>query len=770
MTEKRKPVEPEPDNAGGGRNMELKKLKSLSLFFRLGALSGASLVIWQLKSVLLGKPSCGTPQAAGEPSWLSRAATLIAYYLVVAALVLSPKSSFAEEQQPTYSLPELSVSAAPIESTLETAPVSASVVQSTRVQEQSQDNIQQIIDYIPNLNFAGGTSRPRFFQIRGVGELEQYEGAPNPSVGYIVDDLDLSGLGAGSSLFDIDQIEILRGPQSLRFGANALAGVISQRTAEPTKDYRGMLQTSGGSDELYSLGAALGGPIEGTDGRAQFRLSAYKFQSDGFRKNLYLNRDDTNKRDELTTRAKLRFLPNEWFQADLMATWLDFSNGYDAFAINNAFTTQSDRPGKDEQRTFGTVLRTKSRLSPENELITTTQLSSSNNEYGFDGDWGNSPFWVPYNPYDYRYSSFRRRDTLAQEVRLNSEDSNYIHGEDYRYTVGAYGQRLEEKTQIDQYSEEVPYDSLNSRYEGNTGAVFSQLELPLCSGLSLAGGLRGEVREMSYQDTRGNLFQPTNRMWGGHLTLGADLGERTYGYALVSRGFRGGGFNTSVGVSPAQRNFSPEHLWNIETGIKTELIENRLQLNTALFTMMRRDQQVRFGIQTDPNDPLTFIYITDNAARGRNSGVESELTATVNQYLDLFTSVAYLDTEFRQYTGLGRDLTGRAQSHAPPFQFSVGSKAKFADFFLRTDLIGKSGFYFDDVNDQKSSSYQIVNVTLGYEQPDWSLHLWARNLFDERYAVRGFFFGNEPPDFPSKLYIQRGDPAQFGLTFTYRFS
>ena len=100
--------------------------------------------------------------------------------------------------------------------------------------QPGQQHFEDVLAQVPNLNWAGGTSRPRYFQIRGIGEREQYEGAPNPSVGFLVDDIDFSGIGMLATLFDVSQVEVLRGPQGTRLGANALAGLISFHSAEPS--------------------------------------------------------------------------------------------------------------------------------------------------------------------------------------------------------------------------------------------------------------------------------------------------------------------------------------------------------------------------------------------------------------------------------------------------------------------------------------------------------------------------------------------------------
>jgi outer membrane receptor protein involved in Fe transport len=86
------------------------------------------------------------------------------------------------------------------------------------------------------------------------------------------------------------------------------------------------------------------------------------------------------------------------------------------------------------------------------------------------------------------------------------------------------------------------------------------------------------------------------------------------------------------------------------------------------------------------------------------------------------------------------------------------------------DVTARDEFYFDVSHDQKSSAYELVHARVGCEGDSWSMQLWARNLFDKRYAVRGFYFGNEPPDFPNTLYTRLGDPRHVGVTIEKRFN
>src|SRR3984885_8153002 len=196
-------------------------------------------------------------------------------------------------------------------------PASITVLDSQTLQDAGRANFEDVLGLIPNLNWAGDTSLPRYFQLRGIGELQQYQGAPNPSVGFLIDDIDFSGLGTAGTLYDIDQVEVLRGPQATRYGANALAGLIYLRSAEPTTVLSGRLDLDGGDYNTKSYGAVLSGPVESLD--SGFRLAVQRYTTNGYYHNLYLNRYDTNRRDELTLRGKWTYSPSDRLHVELTA-------------------------------------------------------------------------------------------------------------------------------------------------------------------------------------------------------------------------------------------------------------------------------------------------------------------------------------------------------------------------------------------------------------------------------------------------------------------
>jgi iron complex outermembrane receptor protein len=671
-----------------------------------------------------------------------------------------------ENSRPT----EILIKGAPFTQPLEELPQSASVILPEVLEDRGSVAFQDVIDSTPGLSWSGGTSRPRFFLIRGVGELEQYEGAPNPSVATIIDDIDFSGLGLVTPLFDVEQIEVLRGPQGIRFGSSALGGAVSVKTEDPTPVTSGRVQLMVGNDDFRSGAAAIGGVVPGTDDRLQLRFSAFSAQSNGFRDNAFLGRDDTNQRDESLARLKVRYEANSWLTVDAAGWLVRNNNGFDAFAIDNSFTTQSDRPGRDDMGVNAGSVKFTMKLPAQISLISVSSLMKTRQGYAFDGDWGNNPFWAPDDPYDFFSDSDRTRETLSHEVRLALDDPEYLHGESYRWLTGVFAQRLTEDSVTTELSNGEPYDFLQAGYRANTIAGFGQVEVPFGMRTDLTTGLRVEHRDAGYSDSRSASFSPEYTMLGGSMTLSHEFREGIRFYMSGSRGFKGGGFNPGPSVPESRRQYDPEYLWNFEAGVKGSWWNHRLTTNFSVFHQLRRDQQLKLAIQDNPSDPLAFTYVTESSARGRSTGSEFEGAFRVAPGLELFTSGMVMTSEFTDVPGELAGLGGRDFSHASTWQFSTGAQWNFLErFFSRVEVTGRDSFFFDDSHNERSDPYTLLNASVGLRSNSWRITVWGRNLGNQDYAVRGFFFGNEPPDFPNKEYIQRGDPRAVGVTAVYDF-
>jgi outer membrane receptor protein involved in Fe transport len=680
--------------------------------------------------------------------------------------LLHPISSLAQSHEEVLdAVPEpateLFISADGQNRTVRQTPASVSIIDERSSEERGQQHVENVFEFVPNLNFAGGSNRARFFQIRGIGELERYEGAPNPSVGFIVDEFDLTGLGSGGSLFDVEQVEVLRGPQGLRYGTSGLAGLIHLRSTAPSVVPSARARLSAGSDDLLSGGVAFGGALPGTDDAILLRASAHQLRSDGFRRNEFLERSDTNEQNEFTGKLGLTLLASEKVTLDLRLLSIEQDNGYDIFTVSNDFTTRSDRPGRDEIDTDGVSLKASYLLSDAAELVSTTQFVRSDSLYSFDGDWGNNDFWDPFVPYDFFSSTARERKNIGQELRLRSRTHNAASA---KWLMGLYGFRTTEDASIAEFFETEAYRDLQSDYRANHAAIFGEFDTPLTSSVSAVLGLRVENRDLRYTDSEGASFEPSSdTLIGGHISLRYLVDTYTTLYSTLSRGFKGGGFNSGTSIPSGRELYEPEYLTNFEVGLKGDYGD--LSTSLAAFYGWRRDQQVRLALQEDPNDPLTFIYLADNADRSMNFGVEAEANLQVGPRLDLHASLGLLNTEFQNVPTELNYLEGRSASHAPAWQFATGARLNTTDrTFLRLDVTGKDEFYFDDSHSQKSAAYALLHASAGYSDSDFAITFWARNILDKEYATRGFFFGVEPPDFPERSFVQLGDPRQLGVT------
>jgi outer membrane receptor protein involved in Fe transport len=634
---------------------------------------------------------------------------------------------------------------------------SVSVIDAEMIEDAAIQHFEELVLVVPNLNWSGDGHRARYFQIRGVGELEQYQGAPNPSVGFIIDDIDFSGIGTVATLFDMQSVEVLRGSQGSRYGANALGGLIYMRSADPSAERNGRLQLSAGDDDALSYGLAFSGALNGAE-TTTFRFSAQSYESNGFRDNSFLNRDDTNGRDETSARLRLRFEPSADFSANVALLWAEVNNGYDAFSLDNSYTVLSDKPGKDGQDSIGASLRFDWLLNEALTVTSITALADSDIEFSFDADWGNDGSWAPVT-YDYVSLSARKRQTVSQELRMSSGG----------WLAGLYLQNLDEQLDTlnlgDYYDPFYDFaDSLlypfDSAYDATSIAAFAQFDRDVSNRTRLSAGLRIEHRNTDYSDSDGLLAGPSETMWGGEFSLSHDFSSAVTGFATLSKGFKAGGFNLGL-VPSGKREFGAEELWTFETGIKSSLFDDVLRLNASVFHSRRVDQQVRVSTQLDPGDPASFVFFTDNSGNGKTLGLEAELRWFATENLELYANVGLLDAEL---------ASGRDQAHAPRYTFAGGVVYRQSEgFFARLDISAKDAFYFDVSHDQRSQAFELLNARVGYEGESWRAALWARNLGDKNYAVRGFYFGNEPPDFPNTLYTRLGDPRQLGITIEKRF-
>ncbi len=690
--------------------------------------------------------------------------------------------------------PEVVVVGGLMEQALGQVPSSVTVIGERELASAGNHHLHDLTQSIPNLNWAGGTSRPRYFQIRGMGERSHYagEGPPNFSVGFVMDDVDLSGMGMAGLLHDLEQVEVFKGPQSTIFGPNAMAGLINVQSSDPIHAFTRGGSVSLGNDAMLRYAGHVNVPVNED---LAVRVGFGAGRSNGFRENVFRNVEDSNRRREEMARAKVR-----WMAADngamLMATIFraNLNNGYDAWSPDNNedLVTYSDNRGKDRQETVAFSLRGQLPLKRMRaELVSITAYSQTELEHSFDGDWGNDDFWLqePYSfdPQEQGYSwdffdrNVRDRSTLSQEVRLLKPGVTGIGD----VIVGAYAKSLEEKDDANGYLFGGDVTDLKSTFDVTDLAFYGQIGRVLSEDLTMSINARVDRNATSYAGTTFNSFtdeepQPidfdvTQWLAGGKLALTYRLGAGRTAFTAVSRGFGAGGINQHPRLPASNRPFDPEYIWNLEAGYRFSGAKSSTSL--TLFHAMRSDQQVNLSSQQHP-DPNSFFYFTANADKGRNSGVELEQAFRPTSALSLFGSLGYLDSHIDRYRFdaiiydevVELDLGDRAAAHAPEYNLRIGGEYRDRrGLVARAEATAVDEFFFSDSHDQKSEAYQLLNGSVGYSGDAWDITLWGRNLLDERYAVRGFFFKLAPTDEEKARYISHGDPRQVGVTVSTSF-
>ncbi|NJN50797.1 MAG: TonB-dependent receptor [Gammaproteobacteria bacterium] len=317
-------------------------------------------------------------------------------------------------------------------------------------------------------------------------------------------------------------------------------------------------------------------------------------------------------------------------------------------------------------------------------------------------------------------------------------------------------------------------NEFRSDFEIDRFAAFGQTETFFGGSNTLTLGLRFERHDANYRDGDGVAFEPTDHLWGGRIAVDRMLGADTMIYASLARGYKAGGFNADGSLPSDLRQYDPESLYNFELGVKGSWSDDRLVARAALFHMWRDDMQVATSIvRVRPDGSSEFIEFTGNASSGRNYGVEVEFEWQATDRLAAFGSVGLLESEYENFTNVaGRSLDGRAQTHAPRYQAYVGAQYAVVDgFYVRAELEAKDSFYFSDSNDESSSAYELVHVSAGYEAQRWSVDLWARNVTDVDYEVRGYYFGNDPRlDYAARGYTQLGEPRRVGATLQWKLA
>ena len=700
--------------------------------------------------------------------------TILAFATCSAGLhAQSATEAPANSQPEANQLPTTIVTGSLWESELERTTASVTVIDQARLATNGTQHFEDIVNAIPNLTWTGGSSRPRYIQIRGIGENSQFEGeTPDSAVRFLIDDLDLTGLGTVGNLFDVQQVEVLRGPQAGAFGANAAGGVIRIVTNEPTPYWTGQVEGTVGEDSLVAGGIAVGGPIiESDPEKLTFRLALHQLNQDGFRDNQFLGKDDTNGRDELTTRFKLRWLANDDWQWDSTLLYADADNGYDEWSLNNTrFDTYSDEPGRDEQESLAGAIRGTWTGLADINVTTITNYSTTDSTYSYDNDWTNQTD-IPDN-YAGFISNDRDHDSFGQELRFDSVEQNDVLGWIDRWTAGIYYHHLEEETTT-AYVDDYGTADADYEYETDSYSIFGQIAHDFSAETRLIIGLRFEYHKVnqntkSVEDTGfydGSLADEdsdqSSSLWGGKITLEHDLTADHMIFTSFARGYKAAGANGGVFREDGDPlTYDDETLYNLEVGLRSEWFDSAVVSQMTAFYLYRDDPQLR----DSEGSGGFFRYFTDNGDEAQHYGIEAETTWYISKSWTASAGLGLLETQDDENDDL---------ANAPAYTFNAQINYQADNGFFANLAAQGSDEYYESNNkenrDQRvRNAFVTFNGSIGYQYENWTFTIWGKNLFDEAYEKRVYYFDNFDGQGVTR-YENPADPQQFGITANYRW-
>lgn len=672
-----------------------------------------------------------------------------------------------------YELEIMTVTAEKREENIQDVPVSITALSETQIEDSGITSIKDLSLQIPNFNIVSwGTRRCSYIYNRGIGATNNA-----PAVGFYVDDVAHFEWGTFDiELFDIERIEVLRGPQGTLYGRNTLGGVVNIITRKPENYAEGTTSVTFGNYDRQDYRVALRSPV--IKDKLFFGLSGVYSDRDGYTDNDFLG-EDVDDRESINGRVHLRWLPTAPLDITLSANVEKQDDGaYPLGALDqvqkNPHHVSYDFEGKHESDLYGSSLRI-GYEAPQFKLTSITGWQSWDNKDSADQDFTPADFFISFVDEDHTQ--------LTQEIRLASPEN----AGSLKWLAGAYCFNEDsDRDQIIDFGVDavaagfVPAQMKNvslAQFDNKGYALFGQVTYTIFDKLDLTAGLRydyekkkmdlNKFMEMGGMAIPGTEFEVSPEEdfseWLPKFVAAYRWIPNLMTYASITRGYRSGGFNESF-INPSDISFDPEYSWNYELGLKSSWLDNRLIMNTAAFYIDWKDQQV---IQLLPTGAETSFR---NAGESHSQGFEVEMIARPTEGLDLIAGFGYTDAKFDEYkdTIAGTDYKDNRTPLTPRYTYNLAAQYRHPltgsiDIFGRVDVNGVGKSYWNDANTLKQDPYELVNARLGFETDHFEVYLWAKNIFDAEYEAIAFEFPGFPP------LAQAGDPQIFGITLTGRF-
>lgn len=650
-----------------------------------------------------------------------------------------PPAAAASAAEAPQKLEIVTVSAQRRLERLQDVPVAVKAFSSKQIEATGIASTQDFVNLTPNMSFDNSfTYGNSFVVIRGVTQINN---ADSP-VAVVVDGVPQNNQKQlKMNLFDIERIEVLKGPQGALYGRNAIGGAINIETKRPTNKLEGFAQLGLGNGGSRELSGGVSGAL--VDDKALFRIVGQTKKSDGLIDNTLLNAKVDGVDHDNSLRAKLVIYPSSGLQLDFRASVTDFEAGatWDSVVTDSKPSTiaapRSNLLGRTNGRTEDFSFKLEADV-PLGTLTAITGYTDLRERYRGDLDFSN-PSDMPggFLGMGIQVGQGQQLDLkmLSQEIRLTSPDNQplrWIGGAYYLSTRRDLETRayIDTNNSLDQWDEAAKRIIHNQEHNENTAsALFGQIDVDFNKQWTLSSALRYDRDEREQTNVlNGNVRSASFSKWQPKLTLTRKFARDTLAYGTASTGFRSGGFN-----APGIADFKPESLNNLELGYKTVTLGGSLLLNAAAF----------YSRSTN------FQYFLVEAASG------SQIIANIDK-----VDIKGLDIDFRYLPLRGLEFdgglgiadsnikrnsaeTGTIGNHTPktvPFKLNLGAQYSQAigggmEASVRLDYEHRDKKYWHPDNLAVSPALDLWGLRLGLrgDKDRWSVALVGRNLADKKY-------------------------------------
>jgi len=682
----------------------------------------------------------------------------------------------------TNQLDEVVVTAQKREEELQDVPVSISTFPAKDVQAYHLQNLKDITGIVPNLYSAGPGDNRNVTGLRGIATTSY-----DPAVVTYIDGVNQFSLDTYiPQLFDVERIEVLRGPQGTLYGRNALGGVINVITKQPSNQTSGFAELEFGSygEQRYSLG--LRTPL--IKDKLFLGIAGVYSGFNGFYTNEY-NNSKFDKQHFFLGSYYLKYLASQKWTLTLNVKNYENRNngpftlaGSPEEAINNPFKVNQNATTKIIDNIFNASLAANYAGSDFN--FTSATSYQKNYRYyttPIDGDFSPIDAVSLINNYGSNWNNVK---VATQEFRFSSPASSQSP---VKWTAGLYGFYRSAPTKTgthfgdDAAVLQAPVDvtSINTNIEHNYGfAIFDQETYTINPKWYITLGLRYDL-EHKKEEVKGE-FQPDGgdvmvtqpdtsskanfSAFTPKLTVDFHASQNNNLFASYSRGFRAGGIS-QLGSDPSQPPlyaYKPEYSDNYEIGSKNTFFDKRVRLNIAAFYTLVNNAQVPTLILPDA------ITVTKNAGKMHSKGIEAELAATLLKGLDIDYNFGYTHARYTDLAvasnGSVVDLKGNKQVYTPDVTSMLALQYAY-QLAQNTHLIARGEWkyigneYFDLANQIEQKAHSLFNARLGVTTKMFDVFVWGQNLANKKYIDYAYDFG------ASHL----GNPKMYGVTLRANF-